>query len=83
MQVEYPDGHPLSPADLAHLQQLRALVEQALEDGRLSRDELDRIRTLVNADHQVTVEELQVIHQTVRAVLGDAVQFDWEPYRHP
>jgi hypothetical protein len=31
----------------------------------------------------VTVEELQVIHQTVRAVLGDAVQFDWEPYRHP
>lgn len=59
------------------------LVEQALEDGQLSRDELDRIRTLVNADHQVTVEELQVIHQTVRAVLGDAVQFDWEPYRHP
>ncbi len=80
MEVEYPDGHPLSAADLTHLQQLRAVVEQALEDGQLSRDELDRIRTLVNAAHQVTVEELQVIHQTVRAVLGDTVQFDWEPY---
>ena len=80
MEVEYPDGHPLSAGDLTHLQQLRAVVEQALEDGQLSRDELDRIRTLVNADHQVTVEELQVIHQTVRAVLGDTVQFDWEPY---
>ena len=80
MQVEYPNGHPLSPADLAHLQNLRTVVEKALEDGQLSRDDLERIRALVNADHQVTVEELQIIHQTVHEVLGDGVQFNWGPY---
>ena len=80
MQVEYPNGHPLSPADLAHLQNLRTVVEKALEDGQLSRDDLERIRALVNADHQVTVEELQIIHQTVHEVLGNGVQFNWEPY---
>lgn len=45
-QVEYPDGHPLSPADLTHLQQLRAVVQKALEDSQLSKAELDSIEAM-------------------------------------
>lgn len=79
MKVERSHPADLSPQEQAHLAKLRQLVQEALADGKFSEAELQSIRDLVHADHQVTPEELQTIHDTVREVLGDAdLEYDWD-----
>lgn len=78
MKVEYSDDHSLSPEDAAHLAKLKAYVQEALANGRLSRDEADHIQQLMKEDGKVTVEELRMIKATIREMLGGAdLEFDW------
>jgi len=78
MKVERSGQQDLSPKEIAHLEKLRKLVEEALTDGKFSEDELQSIRDLINKDHKVTPAELQTVHATVRAMLGDAeLEYDW------
>ncbi|MBE9137398.1 hypothetical protein IQ254_09280 [Nodosilinea sp. LEGE 07088] len=79
MHIERNESQKLSEADLAHLEQLRNLVRHALADGKLSQSELEDIKTLLYADHRVTVDELVTLRTTIRQVLGDAaLEYDWQ-----
>jgi long-subunit acyl-CoA synthetase (AMP-forming) len=79
MDIERPKSQGLSEADLAHLEQLRTLVRQALADGKLSKSELEDIKTLLYADQRVTVDELVTLRTTIRQVLGNAaLEYDWQ-----
>ena len=79
MQVERPNQQDLTQEEQAHLAKLRQMVEDALADGRLSQNELQGIKTFINADHKVTVDELRTIKTTVRELLGEGtIEFDWE-----
>lgn len=73
MEIERSSQHELTPSEEAHLKKLRELVKAALADGKISASEIQAIRTLIRADRQVTVEELETIRSTVKEVLGDAV----------
>jgi uncharacterized tellurite resistance protein B-like protein len=78
MEIERTGQHQLSAEEQAHLEKLRHLVESALADGKLSEAEIQTIRQLIHADHQVTPEELQTIRSTMREMLGDAaLEYDW------
>ncbi|NEQ45248.1 MAG: hypothetical protein F6K00_17475 [Leptolyngbya sp. SIOISBB] len=78
MQIERSDQHDLSPEEQAHLAKLKALVEAALADGKVSSAEIQAVRELIHADHKVTPEELQTIRSTMRSMLGDAaLEYDW------
>jgi GAF domain-containing protein len=79
MKIERPNHRDLTPEEKAHLEELRELVSHAIANGRLSQDEMQDIRSLINADHKVTYEELRTVHQTIREFLGDAVlEYDWD-----
>ncbi len=78
MKVERPNDRELTPEEQAHLAGLRQIVQQAMADGKLSRDEMQSIQTYINADKKVTVQELRTIKQTIREHLGDsALEYDW------
>ena len=78
MEVSSPNKKPLTPEELAHLEKLKSVVEKALEDGRFSEGEIDRIKSLIWADGKVTYEELRTIHQTTKDVMGDVVpEMEW------
>jgi hypothetical protein len=78
MKIERSDQQELTPEEQAHLAKLQQLVEAALADGKLSHDEIESVRALIYADKKVTVEERNMINDTVRAVLGDAyMEYDW------
>jgi len=79
MKIERSNQQELTPEEQTHLAKLRKLVEEALADGKVSKAELQSVRALIHVDQKVTVEELNTINDTVRAVLGDAyVEYDWD-----
>ena len=79
MEIERPNQRTLTPEELAHLDKLKRLVEDALADGKVSQAEIAAIKTLIRADHKVTFEELQTIHNTTRDLLGEdgSLDYDW------
>ena len=79
MKIERPNAVDLTPEELAHLSQLRQLIQRALADGKLSKAEMQSIQALIQADSQVTVAELTTVRETIRQALGDAaLEYDWQ-----
>lgn len=78
MQIERPNAEPLTKADLAHLETLRAIVERAIADGQVTNDERDHIDRVIWADGQATPEELNLVQDLIWAKVqaGDIV-LEW------
>ncbi|MEL6398701.1 MAG: hypothetical protein AAFO87_01575 [Cyanobacteria bacterium J06607_6] len=82
MNIERPNAKPLSSEEIAHLATLRSVVEKALEDGRFSIYESERIQSLIWADGKVTYEELRTVNETVSSVMGNLLpELEWRSYR--
>ena len=81
MEINKPNAKQLSSKEIAHLEKLKSIVEQAVEDGKFSTYEIQSIRALLWADGKITYEELQIVHKTIKSVMGDNVpELEWEPY---
>ena len=81
MNIERPNAQPLSSEEIAHLETLRAVDEKALEDGRFSIYESERIQSLIWADGKVTYEELRTVNETVTSVMGNLLpELEWRSY---
>ncbi len=81
MEIERPNAKPLSPEELAHLEKLKSIVEKALEDGKFSTYEIDRIKSIIWSDGKVTYEELRTVNETIKSVMGDnAPELEWQSY---
>lgn len=79
MKIERAGQHSLTPEEQHHLEQLRQRVRAALADGKVSASELEDLNRFIQADHEVTPEELQTIRETIREILGSAaLEYDWE-----
>ena len=79
MEVNSPNSKPLTSEELAHLENLKSVVETALEDGKFSTYEIERIKSIMRADGKVTYEELRTVHQTTKDVMGDVVpEMEWQ-----
>lgn len=61
---------PLDPPE--HLAHLKALVESAIADGKLTLEEMDQIRDALMADGQLTLAEMELVRDVMRQKLGDA-----------
>lgn len=82
MNIERLNTQPLSSKEIAHLKILKSVVEKALEDGRFSIYESERIQSLIWADGKVTYEELRTVNETVTSMMGDiSPELEWRSYR--
>ncbi len=78
MAMERRSSRTLSPEEKASLEQLKAVLEKALEDGKLSPNEVAHIKSVLWADGKVTYEELRTVHEMIESVTGDmAAAFEW------
>ena len=81
MEINSPNNRPLSPEEVAHLEKLKSVVKDALEDGRFSTDEIAQIKSIIWADGRVSYEELRAVNETIKSVMGDITpELDWQPY---
>lgn len=65
MKIERPNDKPLSFEELQNLETLKALIERAVADGKLSKQEMDCIYSLMRADKKVTVQELELCQKLI------------------
>lgn len=65
MQVSRPNAKELSPQELRDLAKLKGLIERAVADGKLSKQELEDIQAQTFADGKVLVEELDLYRKLV------------------
>ncbi|MEM8603006.1 MAG: hypothetical protein AAGF24_04140 [Cyanobacteria bacterium P01_H01_bin.121] len=78
MEVEDSKDLEFSAEDQQQLMKLKTLVEQALADGKVSKSEIEAIRTQLFADGKVTPAELKIIRETMQTMLGDAaLEYEW------
>jgi uncharacterized membrane protein YebE (DUF533 family) len=54
-----------SPQELHDLEKLRTLIERAIADGKLTKDEMDAIKAAMNADKKVSFEELELCRELI------------------
>lgn len=78
MQVEHPNARELTPEELQGLEKLKTVIEQVTADGRLSEDELQRIKAVINADHKVLFEELELVRTMIQEKMrAGELSMDW------
>ncbi|NJL57686.1 hypothetical protein HC928_23075 [bacterium] len=78
MKVHRPHAQEPTPEDIQHLDKLKATVELAMRDGKLSKEEIDGIQTVLFEDGKVTAEELATIKRTIRSVIGEGnLEYEW------
>ncbi len=56
--------------------EIRALVDQALADGKLTQQEMDEIMKAIMADNVVSAEELRVLDEIERKILENEVDLE-------
>jgi uncharacterized membrane protein YebE (DUF533 family) len=64
MKIERPNCN-LSPDELTDLERLRALIERAIADGRLTQQEMASIKASIATDGKVTFEELELCQELI------------------
>ena len=81
MKMLKHDAQELSPEEIEHLEKLKSVVEKALENGKFSNAQMERINSIIWADGKVTYDELHTINETIKSVMGDLKpELEWEPY---
>lgn len=63
-------GHPME------FPQIRALVDQALADGKLTQQEMDEIMKAIMADNVVSADELKVLDEIERKILENEIDLE-------
>ena len=70
MEISTPKDKEPTPEELKELEKLKGIIEKAIEDGKLTGAEFERIKALIRADKKVTVEELEL----VRTLIDDKIE---------
>ncbi len=65
MEISRPKDKEPTPEELQELEKLKAIIEQAIEDGKLTGAEFERIKDAIRADKKVSFEELQLVRKLI------------------
>ncbi len=58
---------------------IKALIDSALADGKLTRLEMDRIYTAITMDHKVTGDELRLVREIQEKVSRGEIEIVEDP----
>ncbi|MDJ0577500.1 MAG: hypothetical protein QNJ65_20360 [Xenococcaceae cyanobacterium MO_234.B1] len=65
MKISRPNAQEPTPEELQELEKLKGMIEQAIEDGKLTGSEFESIKDAIAADKKVTLEELQLVRKLI------------------
>lgn len=79
MDISTPQGQEPTPEELKELEKLKAIIEAAIADGKLTEPEFARIKAAIRADKKVTMEELQLVRTLIYdKIASGELQRVWE-----
>jgi uncharacterized membrane protein YebE (DUF533 family) len=65
MKFTRDDDREITPEEQQELDRLKAVIEQAIADGIITKGERDRISATMRSDGKVTREELELVRTLV------------------
>lgn len=72
-----PRANPISE-DQQHLDRLQRVIEQATADGKLTQLEINRIKSIVWSDDEVSPEELEMVNKLVKEKIASGeLAIEW------
>lgn len=66
MQIEFPNAQPLTPEDEAHLESLKAVIEQVVKDGVLTGEEIALVHDKIASNKKLLPEEILMVQNLIR-----------------
>lgn len=71
-----PRANPISEDQ--HLDRLQRVIEQATADGKLTQLEINRIKSIVWSDGEVSPEELEMVNKLVKEKIASGeLAIEW------
>ncbi|MBD2312193.1 hypothetical protein H6G20_11020 [Desertifilum sp. FACHB-1129] len=78
MDIQRPNAQPLSPDDELQLSKLKATIERAIADGKITSQELQSIKAVMWADGKVMPQELDLIRTLIHEKIAkDELIYEW------
>jgi uncharacterized membrane protein YebE (DUF533 family) len=77
MEISRPNAPELTAEELKELEQLKAIIERATADGKISQSETERIQAAIRSDKKVTFEELTLMRELIYNKI-DRGELEWE-----
>ncbi|BAU63793.1 hypothetical protein STA3757_11610 [Stanieria sp. NIES-3757] len=65
MEISHPQDREPTREELQELEKLKAIIERATEDGKLTEVEFASIKDAIRADRKASVEELQLVRKLI------------------
>ena len=65
MEANQPNAKPPSLAELKDLEKLKAIIERATADGRLTEAEMQTIKAMIREDGKITPQELDLVQKLI------------------
>ena len=65
MEISRPKDKEPTPEELQELEKLKAIIERATEDGKLTGVEFETVKDAIRADNKVCFEELQLVRKLI------------------
>jgi hypothetical protein len=73
MLIERPTHEELTDADLQNLIKLKSVIDSAIADGTVSKEDMEAINCAIHSDGKVSIEEIALIRQLVRDKLDSGL----------
>jgi uncharacterized membrane protein YebE (DUF533 family) len=79
MKIERPNARELTPEETQELEKLRARIERATADGKVTNEEYQVIKEAIAADKKVTGQELELVRTLIAEKLRQGeLEEEWE-----
>ncbi|MFB2837044.1 hypothetical protein [Floridanema evergladense] len=77
MKIERPSTKLPTPEELQELGKLKTAIEQIIANGKISKEECERIKRIMWADGKITPEELELCRTMIyhQITIGE---LEWE-----
>lgn len=67
-----------SPVELQDLEKLKALIERAVADGKVTKYEMESIQAAMRADGKISFEELELCRELIwEKIKNGELEYDW------
>lgn len=77
MEISRPNTPESTPEEIKELEKLKAIIERATADGKISQSETETIQAVIGSDKKVTFEELTLIRELIYNKI-DRGELEWE-----
>lgn len=79
MEISSPNTPEPTPEQLKELEKLKAIIEHATTDGKISESEAETIKAAIRSDKKVTFEELSLVRELIyNKIDRGELQWEWD-----